>query len=900
MKSSHERDPLLGQCLAGNYDILEVLSVGGMGRVYRARQRALDRIVAVKVVDPVLVPSLGTSELATRFLIEARAASRLNHPNVVAIYDFGQASTTAGAPLFLVMEHLTGPTLATLLEADKLLALDRVVTIVQQTLDALGEAHAHGITHRDVKPSNIVVEQRGRSDWVKVIDFGVARIATERRVTQQGRVMGTPHYMAPELIQQGVSDPSIDLYAVGIILFELLTGRVPFDASSSHEVLRLQATAPRPDPREMHPDRAIPAALATVCMRAIAIDPAARYADTRALAAAVVEAGAQASSTPPRSTARGRRSVAPSHGPTMPVETNESIARVRAAARASSPSLREMPLVGREEAMADVRDVLSRASEGALLVFHGRVGTGRTRMLSETAVTAGALGGLVVDLPREPVPAYEVGFTCLRALVRQLAGDAVDRALTAPRAVEASVGLGLRRVLGDVADTGPSRADLGARASLVDALKWAACAAVARARGLPVVVLIDDFDAVDGISRAVVANTLESGGIAGVVFVLTCEEPSAALAAAPRACVRELLALTREQVKGLLGGGRESNPDLRTEDRPSDVSASRRRLEPLYLEHFLRWRAIAGRERPPPTLREIVDARAGRLGGGDVRALQAVSVHGRTRLGELVTLLPDVDVDAALARLSVEGFVRAEDGSAWLTHALYADVALQSAPIGIVRDLHAAAAAGIADPGQIERRAYHALHGQTGDATSMLDGAARMRRARGDVDGTIAALSAAHSLARARTVRGEGDALSTGWVPCSCKLANALAEAARAEHADGLLRELLAALGQATSGRADTLETLARVATMRGRHAEAARWLREAETAVDEEHSTKRPSTPRVRDEATTGTRRRPAIEATEPRSSHRRPTPGVGGIVPREDDEVPSSRSGAGRPGRR
>ena len=228
-------DPLIGRTLPGGYVILELIGVGGMGRVYRGEQQALGRTVAVKVIHSHL---LGDESAGARFITEARAASRLNHPNSVGVIDFGK--TDQGAP-YLVMEFLRGRDLARVLYDEGPLPLRRVIDIVRQVLLALGEAHELGIIHRDLKPENIILEpMRGGGDFVKVVDFGLAKMRAEptaRNVTQPGIVCGTPDYMAPEQGRGDALDPRADLYAVGVILFLLLTNRLPFDLAEAEAEL---------------------------------------------------------------------------------------------------------------------------------------------------------------------------------------------------------------------------------------------------------------------------------------------------------------------------------------------------------------------------------------------------------------------------------------------------------------------------------------------------------------------------------------------------------------------------------------------------------------------------------------------------------------------------------------
>jgi serine/threonine-protein kinase len=287
-----EEDPFIGKMIGERYEIVELINVGGMGRVYRGLHHALDRAVAIKVIHPHLSTA---EEISSRFMMEAQTASRLNHPNVVSIYDFGRTSPVAGNHLFMVMELLLGRDLATVIQSGIPMPLRRVSDVLSQTLGALAEAHHLGITHRDVKPENIILEaRRSGGDLVKVIDFGIAKLGRGTGLTQIGQVVGTPYYMAPEQATAKEVGPSADLYAVGVMLFEMLTGQLLFDGPTPNAVM-LQHLAPeRPDPRQVAPKRNIPDGLAEVCLRAIDVDPAKRFPTAEELARAIFSASTPA------------------------------------------------------------------------------------------------------------------------------------------------------------------------------------------------------------------------------------------------------------------------------------------------------------------------------------------------------------------------------------------------------------------------------------------------------------------------------------------------------------------------------------------------------------------------------------------------------------------------------
>src|SRR5579884_1537378 len=278
-------DPFIGRTLPGGYLILELVGIGGMGRVYRAEQTNLGRTVAVKIIHPHLV---GEENAAARFITEARAASRLNHPNSVGIIDFGK---TPDGQLYLVMEFLRGRDLARAAYEEGLLSFRRVVDVLRQTLAALAEAHTEDIIHRDLKPENIILEPvRSGGDFVKVVDFGLAKIradAQQPSVTSPGIVCGTPEYMSPEQARGDPLDARSDLYAVGVILYQLLTGRLPFEAESPTQVVLAHLTQPPQDPRALAPDRMIPPQLAELVLKALAKEAKDRFQDSDEMSAAL-------------------------------------------------------------------------------------------------------------------------------------------------------------------------------------------------------------------------------------------------------------------------------------------------------------------------------------------------------------------------------------------------------------------------------------------------------------------------------------------------------------------------------------------------------------------------------------------------------------------------------------
>jgi serine/threonine-protein kinase len=290
-------DPFLGRTLDDKYTILAKLGQGGMGAVYRAEQRGLGREVAIKVVH---AHRLSEPETIKRFLREAKLASRLSHPHAVGVIDFGQ---TDDGVCYLVMELVTGRTLDQVLDTEGVFPPERLVRIGAQICDALDRAHAMQIVHRDLKPSNAMLLAQER-DFVKILDFGLAKSVGAGEVTSvtaTGTVLGTPAYISPELVLGQPCDGRADLYSLGVLLYLLGSGRLPFQASSPHELVSLHGTVPAPAMT------GVPPALAGVIDRLLRKSPADRYPTAAATREALERALTADRAAAPTGSARRRR-----------------------------------------------------------------------------------------------------------------------------------------------------------------------------------------------------------------------------------------------------------------------------------------------------------------------------------------------------------------------------------------------------------------------------------------------------------------------------------------------------------------------------------------------------------------------------------------------------------------
>lgn len=271
--------------LGDRYRLGERLAAGGMGSVYRAVDETLGRQVAVKALRRELADDPTFLE---RFRREARAAAALSHPGVAAVYDYGEAD---GQP-FIVMELVEGENLADRIAAGGPLPWQEAFAIGEQVAAALAAAHAHGLVHRDVKPANIMLGRDGRA---KVTDFGIAQAAQAATLTRSGVVLGSANYVAPEQAKGGHVGPAADLYSLGCVLFEAVTGETPYLGGNAVAIATQHVSAPVPDPRELRPD--LPARAAALIMRALRKQPDARFSSGTAMADALAAARQEGDAT---------------------------------------------------------------------------------------------------------------------------------------------------------------------------------------------------------------------------------------------------------------------------------------------------------------------------------------------------------------------------------------------------------------------------------------------------------------------------------------------------------------------------------------------------------------------------------------------------------------------------
>jgi serine/threonine-protein kinase len=290
-----ESDPLIGTVLAGRYRIVRSIGQGGMGNVYEALQKPLDRRVALKLLR---ADSERDPQFRKRFLLEASVSAKLSHPNTITMLDYGSAEN---GQLYIVMELLTGRTLSRAMQNDGPFSPARAVHIARQVARSLREAHSIGIVHRDLKPANVFLrDQQDEADFVKVLDFGLVKVfgqGVEDDNTHRGVFMGTPQYVSPEQARDQAPDQRADIYSLGVLLFHMLTGRVPFDADNSVDIILKQVTEPTPQLASVQPGIDVPPELEAIVRRCLAKRREDRFQSMDEVLEALKRAGAAVGAT---------------------------------------------------------------------------------------------------------------------------------------------------------------------------------------------------------------------------------------------------------------------------------------------------------------------------------------------------------------------------------------------------------------------------------------------------------------------------------------------------------------------------------------------------------------------------------------------------------------------------
>ncbi len=831
-------DPLIGRTIGGAYLLQELIGVGGMGRVYRGVQNALGRTVALKVIHPHL---LGDEQTVARFYNEARAASRLNHPSSVGIIDFGR---TDDGILYLVMEHLAGKDLATVIAEEGPLPFARIVSIMRRIVSALGEAHALGVIHRDLKPENILIlRSRRGDDQVKVVDFGLATItgAQSTSITTPGLVCGTPDYMSPEQGRGDQLDARADLYSLGVMFFELLTDRLPFTDDTPTKVVLRHIHDPIPDPREIAPFRDIPVELADIAKKLLAKDASGRFQSADELDEALRSAVA-----PPESKAAGAK--CPSCGAmnattvrfcgdcgarltgVFAALTKPGASGHPAARTSTAPPMARGPLVGRQAEIEKFVELRTSVHDRVMwLRLVGEPGVGKTRLMSEFAARAEAAADFVVIAGAHPSWA-PVPYHPIRTLLAKLYDVDPSRLSELPNnaMLDPLVRAGIAEVLDAKGLTGlPGKSRAGAvGAALAQGVRLAA-----RKSGSGLVIMIvDDLHGADGLSQAALSALLDNEGLSSLLLV-TGSVPVRESGVAQHAALvnMALRGLDEEESRHFLAG---TAPDRsRAVSRETTTDPGTRLFLPLYLEQVKALGASSAHDETlPPRLADAVMARIERLELPARRLLQTVTVLGeRASLEAVRELAPGKDL-APLDALTRLGLAKITNGDVVIAHPFIRELVEASIPAEARKELHAHALASTAsDDAPLEVRAEHAYRaGEPMSALLLLERMGDAALMRGDPHAAVLAFRRGLDLARRELMMSGDDALDRAVVTFSRKLGEALEALGDYAGADGVLREALELVGPASKERARMSLQLGRVAARRDRIRDSTRLLGQA------------------------------------------------------------------------
>ena len=781
---------LVGRVLGDKFKLTACIGIGGSGAVYKADQITLGRTVAVKILNEELSAE---QRMITRFQGEAMSASRLNHPNCVSIIDYGQSPDGL---LYLAMEYVKGPTLTQLVLNEHPLAIERVVDLVCQALAGIEEAHLAGVVHADLKSDNIIVDQRRAGvDTVKIVDFGIARLVTGVRETEDRSISGTPEYMAPEVISGAPPSFASDLYAVGIILYELLAERTPFFAGSTTEILSNHLKA---QPVQLTARReGVPRELDAVIGKALAKHPSDRYASAAQMREALMGIRARMRSLP---TTDKCAACGASCSPTFKFCPECGAPRHRISKTFEIPTLDAsladvlpLPFTGRAIELETLVGHMQRdpGHDVALLVT-GPEGVGRSTLLREAYERIAATGRVIYQVGPDPsglaAPFYPM--RSLLAAVLQLPPVSSEVEL---RDAVLQLGLNERDI--------PGIAQLfGHPTTLLELeppvrrreMVWSALRALeAAAARSAVAIVCEDVDRFDHPSLEILRRAAEPNELALPPIVMTATPELAAQwpETTARIELRPLEPADLEQlVRGLVGSGVRALPSATQLFEITQAA-------PGHLEHVVRYLLEGGKpEDTKVKLPDLVAARLSMLPQSTRDALQAAAVLGiEPPLDFLRSMMPAETLEPALQDAEIHGLlVRDPSDELTFSSRLVRDIVYDATPADVRRSLHASAAAAVETMSQdVGLLGHH--HGLAGHAREAVD---LLRRA-GDLaaeqlDDASAGQFYYRALLAVRQAVQSGDiedGADRQFVSLSVKLADVLRARGETSLARGILAE---------------------------------------------------------------------------------------------------------------
>ena len=790
---------LVGRVLGDKFRLRACIGIGGSGAVFMADQMALGRTVAVKILSEALTSD---PRLVRRFHDEALAASRLNHPNTVSVIDYGQS---ADGLLYLAMEYVRGPTLTQLIARDFPVGHDRVLDVLSQVLAGIEEAHLAGVVHADLKSDNIILDQR-RAGWdvVKVVDFGIARLLTSPRDGEDRSICGTPEYMAPEIITGAPPTFASDLYAVGIVLFELLTGVTPFAGGSTIDILTRQLKVDPGPPSARRPDLAITPDLDELCQRVLAKHPGDRWpsaAEMRAHVQQLRDSRRRASAADQIACVQcGTASsvqfrFCPECGHPRELTDDRATKELGTIAELENLDVAvTLGLVGREPLLGRLVAHLSTARAEAPVLLVGTAGADRTQVVREACERVADAAGVTVYQTGGDPTGLASAFYPIRALVAAvLQLPPVCSFEDLARAVE---GAGL------VARDVPGIAELFAQESELWELEpqvrrrelIASTLRVLRAAGErgPVAIVFEDLERYDDPSIEIVRRIVE--GAAGDVKIVVSLDAAAAAQWPDHLPRLELDALDGDAVgvivEQLHRAGYTGMPHAVT---LTELTAG----IPAHLDHLVHYLREGGiLESAPAALPDLVAARLSMLPHPALVASQVAAVFGlevdRDLLRQACGGHIDGPFETALSNLTMRGLVRDDSVTVGFVSPQVRDIAYDSTPADVRRTLHAAAgdvlAAVTSDPAVLGH--HRDLAGQRQEAAELLARAGDLAVHQHDDAGASFYYQRALTAARQSVYAGDDDETSVRrFIVLAIKLADSLRVGGEIALARGVLAE---------------------------------------------------------------------------------------------------------------
>lgn len=780
---------LIGRVLDDKYRLRACIGIGGSGAVYRADQITLGRTVAVKILSEELTRD---PRLVKRFQDEALAASRLNHPNTVSIIDYGQ---TGDGLLYLVMEHLHGPTLTHLIAKEHPLPPARVLGIVEQILAGVEEAHLAGVIHADLKSDNIIVEQRRTgADQVKVVDFGIARLVNSPREGEDRNICGTPEYMAPELISGQPPSVASDLYAIGVIAYELLTGQTPFVGGSSVDVLTRQLRqAPTP------PSQLVTVApeIDALVLTALSKRPGERFADAPTMRAAVTALTTPSTRTPSYAcTACGAVAVVPFRFcPECGQPRKALAATAELEAAAATGAIVELTptqswplgLVGRDGELDQVIDFLSGRLTAPALLLVGEPGSGRTALLRGAYERVAEAAGITIYQADADPSGLASPLYPLRALIATMlelppvCGREQLVAAAESRGLSDRDEPGLSELFGNLTDLSELDAPVRRREMFASVARVLA----AEARRGPTAVVFEDLDRYDRATIDTVRRLAErdASGVRIVVAMAASEANTW-----PTDCARVNLEALDGEALGfcatqLARGGATQLTAVQLAERTDG--------QPAHLEQLVRFLLEGGAlEHAPTSLPDLIAARLSSLPRDPLVIVQAAAVFGREADLSVVAAAANLGdgFEAALTTVLDRGWLTAVGEVLTFPSFLIRDVVYGAMPATVRRGLHDFARANLGPMPTAALVAHHT------DAAGLRADAARLYADAGDLavrqlDDVGAARCYSQALACARAALVSGDLGPPELVAIAIRLAEMLRATGELALARGILHE---------------------------------------------------------------------------------------------------------------